>query len=140
MNRVEELRLNLVQLHGKESVEYCKFLTERQITVIKAFGIDEQFDFSVIEKYSPYCQYFLFDTKTNLHGGSGIQFDWEILKKYTLNKPIFLSGGIGPQDIESIRQIVDIPIAAVDINSKFELLPALKNIGLLTDFIHELRS
>ena len=86
--------INYLQLHGDESVEYCEQLKYLDFKIIKAFGIDEHFDFQQLNAYDEVCDYFLFDTKTKDFGGSGITFDWNILNNYTLNKKIFLSGGL----------------------------------------------
>jgi phosphoribosylanthranilate isomerase len=137
---VSRLELDFVQLHGIEPPEYCMEMNNLNIKVIKTFGIDADFDFSILKDYIPYCDYFLFDTKSILHGGSGEQFDWSILKNIKLDKPIFLSGGIGPDDVQLIRQLHQVNIHAVDINSRFETGPGLKDILLLDKFFKELRS
>ncbi|MBB5439236.1 phosphoribosylanthranilate isomerase [Pedobacter sp. AK017] len=142
LNKVAELAilygLNAVQLHGSEPVKYCialkGLLADHGIVLIKAFGIDEHFDFSQLKSYEPVVDYFLFDTQTAGHGGSGKTFNWSLLEKYTLNKPYFLSGGIGPDSIAQLKNITDTRLYAIDINSKFELTPGLKDIDKLTDF------
>ena len=122
---IKKYKLDYVQLHGDEDVRYC--LSIKSICkVIKVFKIDDTFNFDKIKKFENVSDYYLFDTKTNLHGGSGIKFDWEILKKYNSKKKFFLSGGISEDDIEEIKKIKKIhPIIGIDINSKFEL-PNLK--------------
>lgn len=122
---IKKYKLDYVQLHGDEDVRYC--LSIKSICkVIKVFKIDDTFDFDNIKIFENVSDYYLFDTKTNLHGGSGIKFDWEILKKYNSKKKFFLSGGISEDDIEEIKKIKKIhPIIGIDINSKFEL-PNLK--------------
>jgi phosphoribosylanthranilate isomerase len=133
------LDLDLVQLHGDEPEEYCKELNKMNVPVIKAFGMDEHFDFSLLKPYEPYCEYFLFDTKTDLKGGSGKKFNRNILKKYNSEKPFFLSGGIGPEDTAIVNDLPDLPLHAIDINSRFEEAPGIKNIELIARFITELR-
>jgi phosphoribosylanthranilate isomerase len=130
--------LNLLQLHGDESVEYLRALKQQlkgsNIQLIKAFGIDENFNFSSIDPYEELVEYFLFDTQTVGHGGSGKQFNWELLKNYLLNKPYFLSGGIGLERIEEIKKIDDKRLFAIDVNSRFEIQPGLKDCNKLKEF------
>lgn len=135
VERVLEYGLHAVQLHGTEPANYCAELKALlDIEVIKAFGIDEQFDFDRLDAYSDSIDYFLFDTQTPDHGGSGRTFNWGLLKKYVLDKPYFLSGGIDLESIDEINRIKDVRFYAVDINSKFELEPGLKDIDKLIDF------
>lgn len=138
---VEKHKLDFVQLHGNESPEFCNKL-KKVTNVIKAFGIDKEFDFSTLTDYENCCSYFLFDTKTNEYGGSGKTFNWNLLKSYTGNKPFFISGGIA---IENISQITKLKsqhpsIFAVDLNSKFELEPAIKDVHKLKRLVNELPS
>ena len=122
---IKKYKLDYVQLHGDEDVRYCLSI-KSTCKVIKVFKIDDTFNFDNIKIFENVSDYYLFDTKTNLHGGSGIKFDWEILKKYNSKKKFFLSGGISEDDIEEIKKIKKIhPIIGIDINSKFEL-PNLK--------------
>jgi phosphoribosylanthranilate isomerase len=137
---INKLGLNYVQLHGSESTEYCRELINMDIHVIKSFSIDPEFDFSVVADYAPWCDYFLYDTKTRLYGGSGEQFDWSKLKDYTFNKPFILSGGIGPDDSNSIKQMNSPTLHAIDLNSKFETCAGLKDILLIKDFITKMRT
>jgi len=135
VERVLEYGLHAVQLHGNEPASYARELKALlDIEVIKAFGIDDQFDFDQLDAYSDYVDYFLFDTKTPDHGGSGRVFNWELLKNYSLDKPYFLSGGIDLESIDEINRIKDERFYAIDINSKFELEPGLKDIDKLIDF------
>lgn len=126
---VEKYRLDFVQLHGNEFPEYCKKIS-KHVKIIKAFAVDEHFDFEKVKKYEEFCDYFLFDTKTELHGGSGKQFDWSLLKRYVSKTPYFISGGIGLEDIEKLKNI-ELTIFGMDVNSKFEKEPGLKDIDLL---------
>ncbi len=135
VERVLEYGLHAVQLHGNEPASYARELKALlDIEVIKAFGIDDQFDFDQLDAYSDSVDYFLFDTKTPDHGGSGRAFNWELLKNYSLDKPYFLSGGIDLESIDEINRIKDERFYAIDINSKFELEPGLKDIDKLIDF------
>lgn len=142
LNKVAELAtlygLNAVQLHGEEPVKYCialkGLLADHGVQLIKAFGVDEHFDFNQLKSYENVVDYFLFDTQTPDHGGSGKTFNWKLLDKYTLDKPYFLSGGIGLDSIEQIKNIKDTRLYAIDINSRFELAPGLKDIDKLKEF------
>ena len=126
--------LKAVQLHGKESEKYCEEIKLTGIEVIKAFGVNEDFDFSQLESYVNVVDYFLFDTQTPNHGGSGKVFDWRLLQNYSLNIPYFLSGGIDLNHIEQIKEINDPRFYALDINSKFEIEPGLKNVEKIKEF------
>lgn len=138
LQKIDEYNLDFVQLHGDETPEFCKQLS-RNVKIIKAFGVDEEFDFLRLNEYKSSIEYFLFDTKTLEHGGSGKQFDWNILEKYDNEIPFFLSGGIDINDIGSILQLNKLNIHAIDVNSKFEIRPGLKDINKikkLRDAIH----
>jgi phosphoribosylanthranilate isomerase len=91
--------------------------------------VDSFFDFDELKPFETVCDYFLFDTKGKLPGGNGTTFDWKVLEKYPSQKPFFLSGGIGLDEIDLVNEIVktDLPIYAIDVNSKFEIEPGLKN-------------
>lgn len=138
----QKYSLDCIQMHGAESPEECKKIKSKlNKPVLKAFGIDENFDFSLLSNYNDACDYFLFDTKSPKHGGTGIKFDWRILDKYTLEKPIFLSGGITADDYnDALTVSKKLPIAALDINSKFEIEPALKDIELIDTFIKKIKA
>ena len=139
LDRVKEFGLDAVQLHGGESPETCLELKVAGCEVIKAFGLDESFDFSLLTKYEQVCDYFLFDTKTDSHGGSGTAFNWKLLEKYALDKPYFLSGGLGPENIEQIQSINDERLYAVDLNSKFETQPGIKDVQKLEQAFKRLK-
>jgi phosphoribosylanthranilate isomerase len=139
--KIKKHKLDGVQLHGNESDIFCFELrgaNSNHLQIIKVFSVDDDFDFKVLENYENACDYFLFDTKGKLHGGNGVTFNWQILEKYNSKKPFFLSGGIGTEEIEKIVKslqcndsIKKIPIFAIDVNSKFEMEPGLKNTALL---------
>jgi phosphoribosylanthranilate isomerase len=131
--------LDLIQLHGDESAEYCDSLHKAGVTIIKAFGISSNFDFMTLEKYYEVCKYFLFDTKTVSGGGSGSKFDWTKIEEYQLGKPFFLSGGIGPDDVALVRQIKHRSLFAIDINSRFEIRPGIKDWDMIETFINEVK-
>ena len=119
-----------VQLHGDESPEFCELFRDK-VKVIKAFGMSADFDFSQLNRYSDHVNFFLFDTKTDLHGGSGKVFDWSVLEKYTLDVPFFLSGGLSLDNLEQVKNIVHPMFYGIDLNSKFEDSPGIKNIEKL---------
>lgn len=135
LNKIAKYDLQAVQLHGDESVEFCLDLKERiknSIEIIKVFSILDTFDFEILKPFESVCDYFLFDTKGKLPGGNGTTFDWKVLENYPSQKPFFLSGGIGMNEMEQVKQVLKttLPIFAIDINSKFEVKPGLKNIEL----------
>ena len=132
-------KLDVAQLHGQESPEYCRQIQASGVTVFKVFSVDEQFDFKKLEEYSGVCSYFLFDTKGRLPGGTGQKFNWQLLENYKLNVPFFLSGGIGPEDLPLIKTFSHPQLAGIDINSGFEISPALKDVEKVRTFISEIR-
>ncbi|MFW5644680.1 MAG: phosphoribosylanthranilate isomerase [Bacteroidota bacterium] len=131
--------LDIVQLHGEESPQLCKQLKSSGIEIMKAFRMKAGFNFRSIADYIPYCRYFLFDTYADVKGGSGKKFDWEIIANYDLGHPFFLSGGITPYDAEEIFRIDHPSLVGVDLNSRFEDSPGIKNISKLKIFLNELR-
>ncbi|WP_316789881.1 phosphoribosylanthranilate isomerase [Pedobacter frigoris] len=142
LNRVVELAvlygLQTIQLHGDEPPKYCMalrgLLADTGIELVKAFGIDEHFDFHKLDAYANIVDYFLFDTQTAGHGGSGKTFNWTLLDKFKLNKPYFLSGGIGLDQVEQLKEIKDERLYAIDVNSRFEFAPGLKDVDKLIEF------
>jgi phosphoribosylanthranilate isomerase len=124
--------MQAVQLHGDENPEFCAAIKKEGFTVIKAFGVNTQFDFSVLEPYLNVVDFFLFDTKTDIHGGSGLTFDWQVLKNYNYQKPYYLSGGLSIENLANIKNINNPYFYGVDLNSKFELEPGIKDIEKLT--------
>ena len=132
--------LDYVQLHGDETPRYCQNIKELNIKIIKAFSIKDQFQFTTLNKYKSYCEFFLFDTFTPEYGGSGNKFNWKILESYTNDLPIFLSGGISLNEVDEIKNLNDLNIHAVDINSKFEVEPGLKDINKIQQFIKAIRN
>lgn len=136
--KIDQYSLDIIQLHGNESSETCKELM-KTIDVIKVFNISDVTDFNQTKNYENHCNYFLFDTKTKQHGGSGKKFDWLLLNSYTGNTPFFLSGGISANDVKSIKRIKHPKFYGIDLNSRFETEPGLKDIQLLQQFIKALR-
>ena len=127
---INKYKFDAIQLHGKEGPEVCAEF-KGQVKVIKAFGIDEDFNFEDLVAYVDHVDYFLFDTKTSIHGGSGETFDWSILNNYKLDTPFFLSGGLSLENLESVNDIDHSQFYGVDLNSRFEISPGLKNIEKL---------
>lgn len=131
ISKVNQYQLNIVQLHGNESVIYCKNVKKLGVEVIKVLSIGDKFDFATIKEYVLFVDYFLFDTKGKLPGGNGIAFDWNILDNYHYNTPYFLSGGIGTTEIDGLKEFLKSPAAkkcyAIDVNSRFEKKPGIKN-------------
>ncbi|MBC7654991.1 MAG: phosphoribosylanthranilate isomerase [Oligoflexus sp.] len=120
-----------LQLHGNETPEFCKELMNQGFKIIKAFGVNDSFDFAVLEQYTNSVDFFLFDTKTEEHGGSGEVFGWDLLNNYHLDKPFFLSGGLSLDNLTSIIEIKNPYFFGVDLNSKFEIEPASKDVEKL---------
>ena len=136
----KNLGFEWVQLHGKENPKTCQLLKRQGLKIIKAFSVDENFNFESTLQYEKVANYFLFDTKTKNHGGSGQKFKWNILEKYNGHIPFFLSGGIMPDDPESILEINHPKLTGVDLNSGFEDEPGLKNTEKLEKFITEIKT
>lgn len=140
LEKVNKFKLDIVQLHGTESVADCQFLKENNIEIIKAFSVDETFDFAVLKSYEPLCKYFLFDTQTPDYGGSGKKFDWQLLEKYNLNKPFFLSGGLNLESIENIKKLNYPMLVGLDFNSQLEDEDLKKDIQKVTEVIRQIRT
>jgi len=138
--KINLYQLKAVQLHGSETPEYCAELkaTFNNLEVIKAFGVDEDFDFSTLDAYQNVVDFFLFDTKTKAHGGSGKTFDWKILESYTIDKPYFLSGGIDLGHVDALVGINDERLYGLDINSRFETEPGVKDVERIKAFVAKL--
>ncbi len=140
--KIKDYQLDFIQLHGDESAEFCKQLCEKGFQIINAFQVHKDFDFNKLDAYKAYCKYFLFDTQTPLYGGSGNKFDWHLLNNYDNEIAFFLSGGIDLEDADKILNIKKLNIHAIDINSKFEIEPGLKDIDkikLFKNYFTEIR-
>lgn len=160
---VEEYRLDAIQLHGDESVSYIldlkqqlannralfieenkqikkkknqHYISKKEVEIIKVFGIRDEFNFSALQPYLDVVDYFLFDTKGKERGGNGVKFDWSVLENYPYKKLFFLSGGISLNDLEQLQIVLksNLPIYALDVNSKFESKPGVKKIEELEKF------
>jgi len=168
LDKVEKYNLQAVQLHGTESPEFCNelrigsskirarsstihvrssavetSLAETNLKIIKVFSIKDDFDFSVLKSYEEVCDYYLFDTKGKFPGGNGYSFDWNILENYPSTKPYFLSGGIGLEDADAIKEFMQRPESkycyALDVNSRFEIEAGLKDVARLKGLREKLK-
>jgi phosphoribosylanthranilate isomerase len=142
MKTIDDYSLDIVQLHGNETPELCSELAE-DIEVIKVFRIDantKNVD-DLLKEFDDVCDYYLFDAggQKETLGGTGIKFDWDLLLKAKIEKPFFLSGGIGPDDVAKIKAFRHPDFFAIDINSKFETAPGVKDMAKLLKFVKELR-
>ena len=140
LEKVDQYNLKAIQLHGNESPEFCKKMQDKGLNVLKAFNINDKFDFSTIETYHGHCAYFLFDAFGKKAGGNGITFNWELLANYNGTTPFLLSGGIDGDMARRIKKINHPLFKGVDINSKFELKPGLKDIEKIKLFKQKLES
>lgn len=138
--------LDYIQLHGKETPTLIDNLRRTlvpdlipDIKVIKAFGINSADDLQQCEAYEGHADLFLFDTRTPLKGGSGRQFDWSVLEAYHGRTPFLLSGGIGPEDAERVKAFHHPQCVGIDVNSRFETAPAMKDVELLSKFIKQIK-
>lgn len=140
MDTVRKYSLDIIQLHGTETQDFCRRIKDTGTEVIKVFNISSNIDFKTAEQFIPYADYFLFETATENHGGSGQKFDWKLLDRYETGHPFFLSGGITPADSDKILGITHHAFHGIDLNSRFEIKPGLKDINKLKEFINELRN
>ncbi|KOS07998.1 hypothetical protein AM493_19525 [Flavobacterium akiainvivens] len=138
IHQIEKHNLNVVQLHGNESPEYITQLPQN-IEVIKAFGIATEADLQKTTDYEGLVTYFLFDTKSNSHGGTGKTFNWSVLGAYKGNTPFLLSGGIGPDSVEALKGFKHPQLAGYDLNSRFETAPKVKDAALVAQFIKDIK-
>ena len=145
-SKVQKYDLDLVQLHGEESVEYCRangiaFAKKGLKTqIIKVFSIGQTFDFQQLEPYKLHCDYFLFDTKGKEKGGNGFAFNWNVLKDYDNEKLFFLSGGLSLENVGEVQKLDGLNIVAIDVNSGFEIKPGLKSIKKVKQLITILKN
>lgn len=131
LSYVDRFDLDVIQLHGAESPAQCQALRAQGLTVWKALGIDDTFDYDLLQEYEGKVDIFVFDTKTAQHGGSGTSFDWSALYKNTTAIPYFLSGGLGVDNLEEALSIDDERLIGLDFNSKLETEPGRKDINLV---------
>jgi len=132
LHQAKAYRLDLLQLHGQESAEQCQELQQAGYSIIKVFNIgSDQFDFAQLDAYKPFVQFFLFDTKGQQPGGNGETFDWSQLRRYDQEVPFFLSGGISLDNVAQLKELRYFNIHAVDVNSRFEVEPGIKDVNML---------
>lgn len=134
---IDSYGLDVVQLHGDESPAFCETI-RKYVEVTKVFRLTTKDDLKKTDDYKKVCDYFLFDTPGKLYGGSGKQFDWNLLEYYDADIPFFLSGGIGPEATEALKSFDHPNLHAVDINSRFETGPGIKNIADIKKFLWHL--
>ncbi|MBU2914745.1 MULTISPECIES: phosphoribosylanthranilate isomerase [Reichenbachiella] len=132
----KEYHLDVLQLHGDESSRDCAVLRAAGYQVWKAFPVYDHLP-KKLDEYTEYVDAFLFDTKGVDHGGNGVKFDWSVLEQYQMTVPLILSGGIGPEDVERVRALGIEQLIAIDVNSRFEIEPGLKDVDVLKKFISE---
>ena len=138
--KVKDFGLDIVQLHGSEPPVYLRDLRAvlgNRIAIVKAFNIATRDDLQLTSGYEGLADYFLFDTKAQLVGGNGTKFDWSVLTHYEGTTPFLLSGGIGPDDANRVRAFSHPQLAGIDLNSRFEVAPAMKNVELIKQFLYE---
>jgi len=136
--KIKTYKLNAIQLHGDESPRYCKALEQEEVSIIKVFSIGDSFDFEITKAYEPFCDYFLFDTKGKERGGNGVVFNWYLLASYKGSLPFFLSGGIGPKSADALNAFHHEKLFGLDLNSKFEIEPAVKHVQKIENFLNVL--
>ena len=137
LQHISDYQLDIIQLHGQESPDFAKALKPH--TIIKAFNIEKADDLLQTAKYEGIADYFLFDTKGKMVGGNGEKFDWSVLTAYQGKTPFLLSGGIGPEDVESVKSFRHPRCIGIDLNSRFESEPGFKDINQLKTFINNIR-
>lgn len=145
LEKIEKYQLSALQLHGEESPGFITNLKQtisEEIEFIKVFSIGNEFDFGKVQPYEGVVDYFLFDTLGKSKGGNGIRFNWEVLQDYPSTTPFFLSGGIGPDDAAAVKELYhtfqkrqkEELFYGIDVNSKFETAPAVKDAEALETF------
>ena len=143
MRTVEEYRLDMVQLHGDETPFFCEKVAN-YVTVVKAFRLSDNDPIDwIVRPYHDSTDMYMFDTMGAGYGGTGKKFDWNELKAASIDKLYFLSGGIEPGDEENIKAFMDEPVAqklfSIDINSKFEIAPGVKDVKKVKQFVEQLK-
>ncbi len=136
-------QLDLIQLHGDESPDYCKQLRVKmgsQVKIIKMIPISTAHDLDHCKEYEDVVDYFLFETRCASYGGSGESFDWSLLRDYNGQLPFLITGGIGPSDVLKVQSFSHPLFAGIDINSCFEISPALKDIKAISNFINKIKA
>lgn len=146
VTRVVNYRLDYVQLHGNEPREMCENLRltldpdiRPGIKIIKAISVSDASDIQKYKEYVGAVDLFLFDTKCKTVGGSGQQFDWQVLEQYDGEVPFLLSGGIGPEDASRLHAFHHPKCIGIDLNSRFEIKPGVKDVEKLKGFLNEIQ-
>ncbi len=133
-NIIDQYHLDSIQLHGDESPEFCRHF-KNTVEVIKTISIKDKSSFETAKMYKDACDLFLFDTQSENYGGTGKTFDWQWLEAYTLDKPFYLSGGISLENCKEIKKIKHKQLIGIDVNSKFEIRPGIKDIDKIKQLI-----
>lgn len=136
LNTIAHYDLDFVQLHGNENPEYCKELMQ-YVKVIKTISVNDKNSILEINNYTNVCTYFLFDTASPSYGGTGHPFNWQLLEETTIDIPFFISGGVSIENITEIKNLNFKNFAGVDVNSKFEINPGLKDLNKIQQLIKE---
>jgi phosphoribosylanthranilate isomerase len=140
VDTVKKYDLQYAQLHGNEMPDMCRSLRQKGINIIKAFSVGDSFNFNMLNNYKPFCDMFLFDAKGEAPGGNGVTFNWNILSMYDNEKPYFLSGGIGPDNIASVIELSKkTRIYGIDVNSLYEIEPGVKDVAKLEQLFNQVR-
>ena len=144
LENIEEIyqkyHFDFIQLHGNETPEFCRKLKSKGINIIKAFAVNEDFDFTILADFEEFCELFLFDTKGIYFGGNGQSFDWNLLHKYHLNTPFFLSGGVGLENIQAALNFKHPLLFGLDLNSRLELNTAIKSVEITAQIFKTIRT
>ncbi|GJM28195.1 MAG: N-(5'-phosphoribosyl)anthranilate isomerase [Cyclobacteriaceae bacterium] len=136
---VNQYQLDYLQLHGNESPGYCKELNAEGFSILKAVSLKESRDLQKLDAYTPWVNYFLFDTPSKQFGGTGRTFDWSLLSQYRHAVPFFLSGGLSLENLDAVAGLDGLNLWALDVNSRFEIEPGVKNISKLREFKNQLQ-
>lgn len=139
LRMVKKYDFQYVQLHGTETPEFCRSLRNRGVNIIKAFRIDDSFNFSMLNNFKAQCDFFLFDAKGDQPGGNGVTFDWNILSRYDNEKPFFISGGIGLDNVDQVNLLKGFKLYGVDVNSQVETAPGVKDVAKVKEILSYLR-
>lgn len=137
--KADAFGLDFLQLHGDEDIDYVRQLAEDGRKIIRVARIGERMPVDQLREEQEYVQYFLFDTQTSAYGGSGRVFDWRLLGAYQLERPFLLSGGLGHENINEVLQLDHTRLAGIDVNSKYEIAPALKNVEMIKELANTIK-
>lgn len=140
IEKAKKHHLNYVQLHGAEGVEIGKQIKSQGIRIIKAVSISTDFDFKTLSDFIGIADYFLFDTPGSGYGGHGHAFDWDILNQYPYDTPFLIAGGVSPENISALLGYSHPQFYGIDVNSKFEVSPGLKDIEALKKLFLQVRT